>query len=112
MFFDFNQINIENTSEFKNRAISIIYTTNQYFNNFKWNVLENKNPVINIERMLSADRKNGFVGVTVYGAEIVENFLNAYFGNSPWDRYYEPDFFDKMLLNKIKKPKNLIYKNN
>lgn len=66
--------------------------------------------MVDIDDQLSVEINRGFVGVTVYGAAIIEAFLNAFFGYLPWDVYYRPDFFDEMLLSPDKKPRNLTYK--
>jgi hypothetical protein len=39
----------------------------------------------------------------------MNDFLNAFYGLSPWDAYFDIYYFDKLLIDKAKKPKDLIY---
>ena len=48
-------------------------------------------------------------GMTTSQTGIIEMFLNAYFGLTPWDECYDPHFYDDMLVSPDKKPSNLIY---
>lgn len=49
-------------------------------------------------------RASGFVGESVVGSAIVEEFVNAYFGLMPWDDWYVPDYLDKLLVSPGRKP--------
>jgi len=40
----------------------------------------------------------------------VENFLNAFHGLAPWDRYKDPNYFDEMLISEAIKPQVLVFK--
>jgi hypothetical protein len=55
-------------------------------------------------------KKGSWVGVTVYGAGNVEEFLNAYYGLRAWDDWYHPAYLDGLLLSPDKKPTRLMFK--
>ena len=48
-------------------------------------------------------------GMVTSQTGIVEMFLNAYFGLTPWDECYDPNYYDNLLVSPDKKPSNLIY---
>jgi hypothetical protein len=48
--------------------------------------------------------------VDVHNSLIVEDFMNAYHGLAPWDMYFDPEYFDRMLISETVKPDNLVYK--
>ena len=49
-------------------------------------------------------RMSGFVGAKVNGSDIVDEFVNAYYGLVAWDDWYVPDFLDDLLVSPEKKP--------
>jgi hypothetical protein len=57
-----------------------------------------------------ATRSKHWVGSIVYTGAIVEDFLNAYYALTPWDKYLDPNFLDELLISPLKKPTNLMYK--
>lgn len=60
-----------------------------------------------IERFEQGD----IMGLLSNQTGIVEGLANAYFGLAPWDGWYDPEYFDTLLVSPDKKPQNLIYKN-
>ena len=36
--------------------------------------------------------------MTSYQTGIIEMFLNAYFGLTPWDECYDPHYYDNLLI--------------
>jgi len=46
----------------------------------------------------------------MYGAGIVNEFLNAYYALRAWDDWYDPAYFDGLLLSPEKKPTRLMFK--
>lgn len=54
-------------------------------------------------------KQGDIVGMTSYQTGIIEMFLNAYFGLTPWDECYNPNYYDALLVSMDKKPLNLIY---
>lgn len=54
-------------------------------------------------------KQGDVVGMRSYQTGIIEMFLNAYFGLTPWDECYDPNYYDNLLVSPDKKPSNLIY---
>jgi len=57
-----------------------------------------------------ATRSKGWVGSRVYTGAILEDFLNAYYALALWDKFHDPHFLDKILIDPSKKPRQLMYK--
>lgn len=55
-------------------------------------------------------RPAGFVGATIRGSRIVNEFANAFCGLHPWDDWANPDYLDGLLISPAKKPKHLVTK--
>lgn len=55
-------------------------------------------------------QRKQFVGTNVVGSANMTHFLNAAFALSPWDLFFDPAYFDKLLVSQDKKPEKLIYK--
>lgn len=77
-----------------------------------WSIIKNERLIIHkrlfpFEKELS--KKRG-IGSKIYDPGIIEAFVDAFYGLKPWDMYFRPDYFDKMLISPAKKPSNLIYK--
>ena len=54
-------------------------------------------------------RDKEWVGSKVYTGSILEDFLNAYNGLAPWDKFHDPNYLDRILISPMKKPSGLIY---
>lgn len=61
----------------------------------------------NIENLIQGNT----TGMVTHQTGVVEEFVKAYFGLAPWDDWYDPEYFDKLLVSSNKKPANPIYKN-
>lgn len=59
---------------------------------------------------IDALRSREYIGMSMKTAPIIEDFLAAYRGVSPWDPYPQFDYFDGLLLDPSLKPKKLLYK--
>jgi hypothetical protein len=95
--------------------ISLIEVTKEQLDFGVWKVIGNK--VTNIpvskhanEQFRNADPYLDGVGSSIYDAVFSEDFLNAFYALIPWDGWYKPDLLDEILIDKSKKPTNLIYK--
>jgi hypothetical protein len=42
---------------------------------------------------------------------LAEDFLNAFYGLTAWDDWFDPNYLDEFLFDITKKPKKLIFKN-
>lgn len=95
--------------------ISLIEVTKEQIDFGVWKVIGNKPTDIPIsrhanEQYRSPDPYKDGVGSEVLDAAVAEDFMNAFYGLHPWDDWYDPQFYDKMLVDKSKKPAHLIYK--
>jgi hypothetical protein len=57
-----------------------------------------------------ATRLRRWVGSKVYTGAILEDFLNAYHALAPWNKFHDPEYLDKILIDPSKKPAKLIYR--
>lgn len=91
--------------------ISLIEVTREQLDYGVWKTIGNKQTNIPIEKYANEQfRTNKWINSIVRDAAIAEDFLNAYHGFLPWDKYYDPNYFDKILISPSKKPRHLIYK--
>jgi hypothetical protein len=91
--------------------VSLIEVTREQLDYGVWKIIGNILTIISIEKYANEQfRSNKWINYIVLYATVAETFMNAYLGLLPWDKYYDPDYFDKLLVNPSKKPSNLIYK--
>lgn len=92
-------------------AISIQFVTIDLLNTGDWPVVGHA-PLPNFRTYfdLQTHLDKVFVGTKIYGSGIMISFLNACFGLEPWDKFFDPNYMDKILLSPDKKPKHLVYK--
>ncbi|HEX3025336.1 MAG TPA: hypothetical protein VHP12_09005 [Chitinophagaceae bacterium] len=95
--------------------MSLIEVTKEQIDFGVWKVLGNKPTDIPIsrhanEQYRSSNPYKDGVGSKIYDAAIAEDFINAFYALSPWDDSHDPEYYDKMLVDKRKKPHHLIYK--
>jgi hypothetical protein len=55
-------------------------------------------------------RERGFVGAKVIGTRIISEFLNAFYGLTPWDDWKDPTYLDGLLISPDRKPQGLVFK--
>lgn len=55
-------------------------------------------------------RANRYVGANIKGSGAMQNFLCAYRGRSPWDEYFDPQYFDKLLIEGLNRPASATFK--
>jgi hypothetical protein len=90
--------------------ISLVATTREQLDFGVWKILGNKKIEIPIDDFPNEKfRSNDWVGAKVYDAAIVEEFLDAFYALVPWDEWADPNYLDKLLIDKTKKPDRLIY---
>lgn len=95
--------------------LSLIEVTKEQLDFGVWKVIGNKPTTIPVsrhanEQYRSSDPYKDGVGSNVKDAAIAEDFMNAFYGLHPWNDSYDPEYYDKMLVDKQKKPSHLIYK--
>jgi hypothetical protein len=90
--------------------IACVFTTHDLLRRGYWPIVGHVAPQLPRKYFPHEDcRDKGWVGATVNGSGIMNDFLNAFYGLSPWDAYFDIYYFDKLLIDKAKKPKDLIY---
>lgn len=95
--------------DFKN-CFSTLLVTPKSFDKEKWAIIGYQKLAIPKKFFpYEKEQKKGGVGAKIFDQGIVKNFVDAFYCFKPWDMYYRADYFDAMLLDKSKKPKNLIY---
>ncbi len=91
--------------------ISTQYTTRDLLDIGEWRVVGTVTPLVPAHlRPYENLRARGWIGLEIEGSGIVREFLEAYHGLRPWDYYFDPLYFEKLLLDPSKKPAGLVYK--
>ncbi|WP_377512725.1 hypothetical protein [Octadecabacter sp. R77987] len=97
----------------ENDIISVGFATRDLLDSGGWRVVGHQNVLPFIEEFdLETRKAEGFVGTKVRGSGLVIQFLDACLGLLPWDKMFDPEYFEKLLIDPSRKPKNLIYKTN
>ena len=93
------------------RVICAQYITTDLLDQGVWKVIAN-HPIAIPEALYPRKKptSSGYVGATVEGSGIIMHFANAYAGLAAWDRYFDPQYLDKLLIEPGKKPTELLYK--
>lgn len=95
----------------RDSLISILFVTPDYLDSGRWKILDvgQEIPVdefIDIKQLAAKE----FVGMKVYGAGIVEKFINACYGLYPWNGFYREDYLDDLLLAGVGRPALVAFK--
>ena len=92
-------------------AFAVLFCTRDLLDSGHWKVVGN-GPASIPQRMQPYEhlRGTGFVGAKVVGSANINEFVNAFYGLSPWDDWKDPQYLDRLLISSAKKPKNLLYK--
>jgi hypothetical protein len=92
--------------------LAVLYVTRDLLDVGRWHVVNNGSIVVPWEKFLDirAIRAKRHVGVVIHGSGIVADFLNAYHKLILWNHYYDPEYFDKLLISLDRKPTNLLLK--
>jgi hypothetical protein len=94
------------------RAFAVLFTTRDLLDMGEWPVHGHK-PVSIPKAQLPYEhlRHDTFIGAKVIGSGIVNEFVNAFYGLTPWDDWKDPTYLDGLLLSPAKKPRSrLVYK--
>lgn len=90
--------------------VSLVTCTREQLDYNIWKIIGNKEQVIPLKMFPYEDKRdNGWIGAITYDAAIIEDFVNSFYGFLPWDDWHDPNFLDELLIDKSKKPSNLIY---
>jgi hypothetical protein len=102
-------LHLEAASE--ERLIAIQFVTRDLLDNGRWRVLNN-GPLIPWEKYIDlADmRRKRFIGTTIRGSFLAASLLNAYHRLIPWNDFHDPEYLDKMLASRDRKPPDVLLK--
>jgi hypothetical protein len=91
--------------------VAVLFVTRDLLDTGHWKILvSGAFPNASKYLPLSTLRNNGFVGAKIVGSGIVVKLMSAYFGLSPWDAFYRPDFLDSLLVSPDRKPSSVVLK--
>jgi len=79
--------------------VAEVFATPDLLDSGHWTAIEGE---FNLELLensaLQHARDRDFIGTTIEGSAIVMKFLSACQGKLDWDMMYDPDYFEKFLL--------------
>src|SRR5215471_2046593 len=92
-------------------VFSVVFATRDLLDSGAWRIV-GRRPVELPSEMFPYEntREAGWVGAKVIGSGNLNEFVNAYFGLTPWDDWKDPTYLDKLLISPDKKPKKLLLK--
>ena len=104
-----NDITVDTLCDIQ-KLISLIEVTKEQVEYGVWKIIGKKESLIAQDKYANEKfRKNDSAGSKVYDAALAEDFVNAFYALIPWDDWFNPDYLDNFLVDKSKKPSNLIY---
>ena len=104
--------NLEGVSALpEDKLFSAIFATRDLLDNGTWRVVKTL-PVEVSRNYFPYEhlRKSGWIGAKIIGSRNVTDFLNAFYGLSPWDAYMDPEYFNKLLISPTKRPTQVVFK--
>lgn len=89
--------------------ISIQITSRDSLDKHIWRVVSHSEP-LNLDASfdIKSLREKRYVGASIKGSGAMNKLLSAYHGLSYWDIYFDPEYFDKLLLAGVKRPENVL----
>lgn len=96
-----------------NTLFAVLFVTKNHLDSGDWPVIDNRKVEIDLRKNpFEHTRSKDFIGAKVFGADIVNEFVNAFYGLVPWDDWKDPNYLDSLLISKDVKPvERLIFKN-
>jgi immunity protein 26 of polymorphic toxin system len=90
--------------------ISLIECTKEALDSGLWKIIGNKTILIPQRAYPNEQFRNvNWIGSKTYDASLIEHFINSYHSLLAWDDWADPNYFDKFLVDKSRKPTNLLY---
>ena len=91
--------------------IAILFVTRDLLDSGRWHTVNN-GPMIPWEDRIDigARRKEDFIGTKIQGSFNAATFLNAYHKLLPWNAYFDPEYLDKLLISRDRKPADVLLK--
>ena len=95
-----------------NDVISVLFTSGDLLKNGTWRIFSSAPVIIDKSDFPNEEfRRNRWIGAKIYGSQIVNSFIAAYFGQGLWDEMKDPDYYRKLLLTRIAIPYGIKKKN-
>lgn len=86
--------------------IAVSFITPENLERGRWPVVGKIDPIDPRSYVeLNAAVTKDFIGVVVRGGGVIHKFLDACVGNRSWTSFADPEYFDKLLLSGIERPK-------
>lgn len=98
--------------DLRTRIVAQQFVTPDLLWNGRWEALSIEPPLVSENQFISRpfEQKGSYVGATAVGSGIITKFLSAWHGQLPWNMMFDPEYFDKLLLEHVIKPNSVIYK--
>lgn len=92
--------------------ISVLFVTRDLLDSGDWQVFTHCTDEFQLNKYIDlySLRNNGFIGVKSIDSGIIIDLMNAYYILTPWNIYYDPNYFESLLLSPDKKPRNVMLK--
>jgi hypothetical protein len=108
----FGEVPVHLDSIAERNLIAHSFVTRDFLDSGHWRIVDNGPILIPWEELVDIRRlrKKGFIEVTIHGSGIAVDFLKAYHQLIPWNSYFDPEYFDKMLISRDRKPAHVLLK--
>ncbi|EOF4387086.1 Imm26 family immunity protein [Salmonella enterica subsp. enterica] len=96
----------------EDELVSVQFVTRDSLDYGMWKIFAHASDEFPLGKYIDLeDRRNkGFIGTSSYGSGSITQLMNAYYKLLPWDHFFDPQYFDKILVSPDKKPRDVIYK--
>ncbi|QFT87394.1 hypothetical protein FIU87_01905 [Bacillus sp. THAF10] len=91
-------------------VFSVLNITAKFLDCFEWKVIGNVPVEITKDDVPKEHRGESTVGSLSFSSAILSELAEVYYGLKPWNSAYKQDFYDELLMPKIKRPQNIIIK--
>lgn len=96
----------------EDELISVLFVTRDLLDSGDWQVFSHCTSEFPLNKYIDLYtlRNEGFIGVCSIGSGIIIGLMNAYYKLDIWNKYYDPNYLDSLLISPDKKPKDVILK--
>ncbi|QFT90767.1 hypothetical protein FIU87_19155 [Bacillus sp. THAF10] len=91
-------------------VISVLNITANCIDSFKWKVIGNTPVEITKNDVPKKHQGESIIGSLSFSSAILSELAEVYYGLKPLNSAYKQDFYDELLMPKIKRPQNIIIK--
>jgi hypothetical protein len=96
----------------ENELVSVQFVTRDSLDHGLWNIFFYSSEKFPLDKYIDLEdrRSKGFVGTSSFGSGSIRQLMNAYYKLLPWNHYFNPNYFDELLISPDKKPKDILLK--